>query len=186
MLTCECFLLNGPFPRYPYHSGACHVAIHHRRGRYQPYIPSAFLCLTNQRFISITFDWHHPILGCGVWAGWGMPGCRSGDCPGHYFQCCRSAAIAMGRAPLTVFKHLQRARLQTQGCGVSGWSGPTRSGEVSHQPTGPGAGLLVKLQDAHPVNTMICMDFHGFPWIWPDFETWFGLILDKVWLGFPM
>jgi hypothetical protein len=30
------------------------------------------------------------------------------------------------------------------------------------------AGLLVKLQDDHPVNKMICMDFHGFPFIWFD------------------
>ena len=30
-------------------------------------------------------------------------------------------------------------------------------------------GLLVKLQDDHPVNTMICMDFYGFLWFGIDF-----------------
>ena len=30
-------------------------------------------------------------------------------------------------------------------------------------------GLLVKVQDDHPVDKMICMDVYGFPWIWDDF-----------------
>ena len=44
----------------------------------------------------------------------------------------------------------------------------------------PTTGLLVKLQDDHPVNTMICTDFHYIPWISIDLDR-FGLL---VWVEF--
>ena len=53
--------------------------------------------------------------------------------------------------------------LSGRGSGASPVSGFTSLASPSH---GPSPGLLVKLQDDHPVNTMICMDFHGFGPIW--------------------
>ena len=50
------------------------------------------------------------------------------------------------------------------------------SSEIGRK-TDPNTGLLVKLQDDHPVNKMIRMDFHGFGPIWgPD--------LRRIWVGF--